>query len=65
MYWMAIDMVEGREMLMALKVSAYPHVKTQKDADKVWRETHKLAYPYGFENIPVMTTGEIFGAFSG
>ena len=54
-------MVEGREMLMALKVSAYPHVKHQKDADKVFREVHKLSYPYGYENVPVMSLGDVFG----
>lgn len=60
MYWMAIDMVEGREMLMNLKISAYPHSKHQKDADKVWRDTQKLAYPYGYDNLPVSSLGDIF-----
>jgi hypothetical protein len=61
MYWKAIDMVEGREVLLALKVAGYPNIAKKRDAEAVFREFHKMAFPYGYENVPVATLGDVFG----
>jgi hypothetical protein len=44
MYWEAITIIEAQNMLAAMKVQDYPHLK-QSDRSKSYKEIAALAYP--------------------
>jgi hypothetical protein len=47
-FWLAITQIEAQEMLIAMKVSDFPHLKKQS-RESLGREIHKQAYPASFE----------------
>lgn len=47
-YWNAIDMIEAKEMLLALNVADYPSMKTDSRRN-MHRKLHEKAFPKNYE----------------
>lgn len=43
-YWLAIDVLEARETILNMRISAYPHMK-KSSAQKFEREMQRMAFP--------------------
>ena len=61
--WLAIDNLEAQEMLAALQVSVYPHMK-QKAQEKVLSRLNKMAYPEPETEKKTLNTEELAKALN-